>query len=93
MTGVQTCALPIFIFSQILAINGITGIKAVMLTLLYVLFFLIDDLIIFIPVILTMKVTAISSKYTRYTHLVGGIFMLAIGILMLFFPNIIMFNI
>jgi hypothetical protein len=41
----------------------------------------------------TTKIAGISNKYTKYAHLIGGIIMLLIGILMIFFPNILKFNI
>ena len=57
------------------------------------IFFMLDDLIIFLIAMFTLKVTGISTKYARYSSLIGGIIMLIIGILMVFAPNILMFNI
>ena len=34
----------------------------------------------------------ISNKYNKYSHLIGGIMMLIIGLLMLFKPEWLMFN-
>ena len=56
------------------------------------LFFMIDDIIVFIIAMATFKITGISTKYTKYSHLIGGIIMLIIGILMIFKPSWIMFN-
>ena len=61
-------------------------------TLVYILFFMIDDLIIFFIAMFTMKVTGISTKYNKYSHLIGGIIMLIIGILLIVAPGILMFN-
>ena len=41
---------------------------------------------------ITFKVTGISTKYTKYSHLIGGIIMLLISILMIFKPEWLMFN-
>jgi hypothetical protein len=82
--------LPV-IFTQVLAINGITGIMAVMYLLVYILFFLIIDLIIFTGAVLTLRVSPISARITKYGHLIGGLIMVGLGILMIFFPHIIMF--
>ena len=60
--------------------------------ILYIFFFLLDDLIVFIIAMTTMKLTGISNKYNKYAHLIGGIIMLLIGILMIFAPNILKFN-
>ena len=40
----------------------------------------------------TLEVTGISTKYSKYSHLIGGIIMLLIGILLIFKPAWIMFN-
>ena len=42
---------------------------------------------------ITLDVTGISTKYTKYSHLVGGIIMVIIAILMAFKPEWLMFNI
>jgi hypothetical protein len=80
------------IFTQILALNGIESATSVLLILLYILFFLIDDLIIFALAVLTLKVSPLSTKIGKYAHLIGGILMLAIGVLMIFFPEILLFS-
>lgn len=86
-----SAGLPV-IFSNILAINNITGIKALLYLLVYILFFLLDDLIIFTIAMISFKVTGLTTKYTKYSHLIGAIIMLLIGILMIFKPNWLMFN-
>jgi hypothetical protein len=53
---------------------------------------MIDDLIIFIIAMVTLKITGISNKYTKYSHLIGGIIMLIIGLLMAFKTDWLMFN-
>lgn len=86
-----SAGLPL-IFIQILAINNITGIMSFIYTLIYIFFFLLDDLIIFIIAMIAMKLTGISTKYSKYSHLVGGILMVIIGILLIFKPEWLMFN-
>lgn len=86
-----SAGLPL-IFTQILAINNISGIRAFYYTLIYMFFFLLDDMIIFFIAMFTTKITAISTKYNKYSHLIGGILMLAIGILLIFKPEWLMFN-
>ena len=86
-----SAGLPL-VFSELLAINNITGIKAVLYDLIYVFFFMLDDFIIFLIAIKTMDVVGISTKYSKYSHLVGGIIMLLIGLLLIFKPGWLMFN-
>ena len=40
----------------------------------------------------TFELTGISTKYTKYSHLIGGLIMLIIGLLMIFKPSWLMFN-
>ena len=86
-----SAGLPI-VFSELLVINNISASKAVLYDLLYILFFLLDDIIVFCIAIKTMDVVGISSKYNKYSHLIAGIIMLLIGILLLFKPGWLMFN-
>ena len=86
-----SAGLPL-IFTQILAINNITGLEAFMYTLVYILFFLIDDIIVFVIAMVTAKMTGISTKYNKYSHLIGGILMMLIGILLIIKPEWLMFN-
>lgn len=79
-------------FTQIMTINEASGSSKIMYSLLYVLFFLIDDIIVFIVAMKTLQIKAISNKYGKYSHLIGGIIMLIIGILMLVKPEWLMFN-
>ena len=83
--------LPV-VFTEILSLNNIKGIAKVIYILIYVLFFLLDDLIIFFLAMKTLKITAISNKYTKYSHLIGGIIMIIIGLLMIFKYEWLMFN-
>lgn len=86
-----SAGLPL-VFTQILAVNNITGLHALMYILIYIFFFLIDDLLIFVIAMVTLKLTGVSNKYAKYSHLVGGIIMVLIGALLLFKPELIMFN-
>ena len=84
-------ALPV-IFSELLIINHVNNFMKLIYTLIYILFFLADDLIVFFIAMFTMKVTGLSSKYNKYSHLFGGLIMFLIGSLLLFKPKWLMFN-
>ena len=86
-----SAGLPL-VFSELLAINNTTDTMKFLYTLVYIFFFLIDDLIVFTIAMFTMKVTGISTKYNKYSHLIGGIIMLIVGLLLLFKPEWLMFN-
>ena len=86
-----SAGLPI-IFSELLALNKTSDFMKFMYTLVYIFFFLIDDLVVFFIAMFTMKVTGISTKYNKFSHLLGGIIMIIIGMLLLFKPEWLMFN-
>lgn len=86
-----SAGLPL-VYTQLLAINNITGFGAFLYVLLYIIFFLLDDLIIFFIAMKTMEVTGFSTKYSKYSHLVGGLLMVLIGILLIFKPEWLMFG-
>ena len=86
-----SAGLPL-IFTQILALNNLSGFEYSIYILIYLIFFLIDDIIVFVIAMKTLEVTGISTKYTKYSHLIGGIIMLIIGTLMIFKPSWLMFN-
>ncbi len=86
-----SAGLPL-LFTQILSMNFLGGLEYLFYMGLYIFFFLLDDLIVFIVAMVTLKATGISNKYTKYSHLIGGIIMLLIGILLIVKPSWIMFN-
>ena len=86
-----SAGLPL-VFSELLTINNIAGINALLYILIYILFFLIDDIIVFTIAVITMTSNGISNKFNKYSHLVGGIIMLIIGLLLIFKPGWLMFT-
>ena len=83
--------LPVM-FTQILTVNEVSKLSQVIYSLIYVLFFLIDDIVIFIIAMKTFEIKAISNKFGKYSHLIGEIIMLIIGFLMIYKPEWLMFN-
>ena len=86
-----SAGLPLM-FTNILVLNDLATNQYAFYIFLYMLFFLIDDIIIFAIAMITFKVSGISTKYTKYSHLIGGIIMLLIGLLLIFRPDLLMMN-
>lgn len=86
-----SAGLPL-LFTQILTMNSISFAESALYLFIYIFFFLVNDLVIFIIAMTTLKVTGISNKLTKYTHLIGGIIMFLIGLLLIVKPEWIMFN-
>lgn len=80
------------IFSEILALNNITGLLRIIYLIIYILFYMMDDLIVFTIAVCTFTIAARSTKYTKYVNLIAGIIMILIGILLIFKPEWVMFN-
>ena len=79
-------------FIEILSLNNLSKLEYSLYMLIYMLMFMIDDIVVFIIAMTSLKLTGISNKYTKYSHLVGGIIMILIGILMIFKQDWLMFN-
>ena len=86
-----SAGLPL-VFTELLALNNVSDSMKFFYTFIYIIFFLLDDLIVFFIAMFTMKITGISTKYNKYSHLIGGIIMLLIGVLLIFKPEWLMFQ-
>ena len=79
-------------FAEILAVNNVTGIMKIIYLLIYTLFYMIDDLVVFTIAVATSQLSTASSKYGKYSSIVGGIIMLLVGLLLIFKPAWLMLN-
>jgi len=80
------------IYTNILTMSGIPTWQYYTYLLLYIFIFMLDDLIIFVIAMATMHVTGLSSKYSRYSNLIGGILMLILGAILILKPELLMFG-
>lgn len=80
------------VYTQILALAHLPAWQYYGYLLLYIFIFMLDDMFVFIIAMATLEMKAISSRYTRWSGLIGGIIMLIVGILLLFKPGWLMFG-
>lgn len=80
------------VYTNILSMSSLTTFEYYSYLLLYIFIFMIDDLFIFFIAMTTLKLTGISTKYTRISHIVGGVLMLLIGLILIFAPELLMFG-
>jgi glutaredoxin len=80
------------IFTQILALNQLSFWQYYFYIGLYILFFMLDDLFVFIVSMTALQMTGITTKYSRFSKLIGGTLMIIIGLLLLFKPEWLMFG-
>lgn len=86
-----SAGLPV-IFTQVLALSNLATWQYYSYMLLYIFVFMLDDLFVFFTAMMTLKLTGITTKYTRISHLIGGILMVVVGILLIFKPEWLMFG-
>lgn len=80
------------VYVQILTLTNLPAWQYYAYLVLYIFFFMLDDLIVFFAAMKTLQITGVTTKYTRASHLIGGIIMLIIGILLIFKPGLLMFG-
>jgi len=80
------------VYTQVLVLSNLSKIVYDFYLLLYILFFMFDDLFVFFVAMKTLQMTGITTKYVKWSRLIGGILMVAIGVLLLFRPEILMFG-
>ena len=80
------------IFTEILTINNIKGITKIIYLLIYIFFYMIDDMAVFGISMITVEATGITNKYNKLCTLISAIIMILIGLLLLFKPDWLMLN-
>jgi thiol-disulfide isomerase/thioredoxin len=81
-----TAGFPV-IWTGLLAAHGVSAAEAVGLFLLYMIPFLLDEFIVFVVIVLTMRVTRVEEKHARLLKLFAGVTMLALAGTVLFRPE------
>ncbi len=76
------------IWANMLASANVNSFTYGFLLLIYILIYLIDELVIFFIAVKTLKVTKFEEKHGRMLKLIGGMIMLALALALLFKPEI-----
>ncbi len=79
-------------FTKILSGQGIGAIQYYLYLLLYTLFYMLDDFIVFGVAFFTLNRFGFSEKYNRYSTLIAGILILLLGLLLIFKPEFLVFG-
>ena len=80
------------IFNEVLTVNIITGIARIIYLLIYIFFYMLDDMVVFAISMFTLEATGITNKYNKLCTLISAIIMIIMGLLLLFKPDWLMFN-
>ena len=82
-----TAGFPV-IWSNILASQNVETATFVLLLLVYMLIYLLDELGIFLVAVFTLRSTKLEEKHGRVLKLIGGVLMLTLAVVMLVDPTV-----
>ena len=89
--AICSAGLPV-VYTQILSLSGLAKWQYYLYISFYIFIFMLDDLIVFFAAMITLRMTGLSAKYSRFSHLIGGAVMVIIGLLLIFKPELLMFG-
>jgi len=75
------------VFTQLLAMAALPAWQYAGYLVLYVLVFMLDDLVVLVVALKTLEVTGLTSRYARLSNLIGGVALVSIGPLLIFKPE------
>lgn len=80
------------IYTQVLALSNLPWWQYYGYLLLYIFVFMFDDMLVFLIAMTTLKLKGVTSKYTRFSNVIGGVIMILVGLLLIFKPGWLMFG-
>ncbi|MDD5348563.1 MAG: hypothetical protein PHT59_08120 [Candidatus Omnitrophica bacterium] len=76
------------VFTQVLALSNLNGFEHYGYILLYDVFYMLDDIIIFCVAAFALSSTDFTQRYAGFSKIVGGTILFILGFLMLFAPGL-----
>jgi len=80
------------IYTKILTINNLPSIQYYVYLLLYILMYMIDDMIVFTIAVYTLRSKKLTEKQGKWMKFISGFMMLILGLLLVFRPELLMFG-
>ena len=80
------------VFNELLTVNSVAGITKIIYLLVYIFFYMIDDMAVFAISMVTLQATGITNKYNKLCTLISAIIMIVMGLLLIIKPEWLMFN-
>lgn len=78
-------------FTKILELNNLSMLQSGVFIAIYILFYMIDDFIVFGIALYGVDKLALTTKYSKISNLIGGIVMVILGCILIFKPNFLLF--
>ena len=80
------------VYLQILSLTPMPFWQYYLYILLYIFIFMLDDMIVFVVAMITLQMVGVTTRYKRFSNLIGGVLMLIIGVLLIVKPGWLMFG-
>ncbi|MBI5570128.1 MAG: hypothetical protein HY914_09295 [Desulfomonile tiedjei] len=80
------------VYTQVLALSDLPVWDYHAYLLLYILVFMLDDLLVFFTAMATLEVTGLTGRYVHWANLVGAVALLILGALIILRPEWLMFG-
>jgi len=78
-------------YTKILSTHALPTYQYYLNLLVYIFFYMLDDLLIFLIAVFTLRITKVSDKYLKFVKLISGLVLLILGLIILFKPGILTF--
>jgi len=78
-------------FTKIIEMNNLSWLTTQFYMLLYILFYMIDDFVVFGIALYSIEKIGLTTKYAKWSNLIGGILMIILGLILLFKRGWLMF--
>lgn len=75
------------VYTQVLVMADLGPLAHYGLITLYLAVFMLDDVAIFVTAMVALRVGGLTGAYARWSHLVGGLVLIALGLVMVFRPD------
>jgi hypothetical protein len=80
-------------FTKVLDLNYLSFASKQFYNFLYILMYMVDDIVIFGLALYSFdKIGLTTAKYTRFSHFLGGILMVLLGLILLTKPTLLVFG-
>lgn len=80
------------IFTHVLSMSDLPIWQYYAYILLYLLMFMIDDIVVFGLAMITLQSSLVGESYAKYSKIIGGVLMFLIGTILIFKPELLMFG-
>jgi hypothetical protein len=75
------------VYLQILSLTPMPFWQYYLYLVLYIVIFMLDDIIVFVVAMVTLQLMGLTTRYQRLSNLIGGVLMLLIGLFLIFKPG------